>query len=91
MKLVTSRSLLGLISAFICLVALNSVVLGQTQFQRTYGGTGSEVGNSAQQTFDGHIIVGSTRSFGLSVSHLSHKNKFLWRHALDKEIRRRHL
>jgi hypothetical protein len=39
--------------------------LGDTLWTRTYGGTGSEVGNSVRQTGDGgYVICGGTGSFG---------------------------
>jgi len=37
----------------------------QLQFERTYGGSGEDVGNAVRQTSDdGYIIVGTTHSFG---------------------------
>ncbi len=43
--------------------------LGDTLWTRTYGGEGSDVGNSVQQTGDGgYIVAGSTTSFGAGES-----------------------
>ncbi len=45
------------------IIKLNSN--GNIQWQKTYGGSSYDLGNSIQQTNDdGYIVVGSTRSFG---------------------------
>ncbi|MEP7168962.1 MAG: T9SS type A sorting domain-containing protein [Bacteroidota bacterium] len=48
---------------FILLIAFNTNA--EITFQKTFGGTGNEYGNSVQQTFDGgYIIAGYTDYFG---------------------------
>ena len=54
------------------LVAISSIsifcVHAQITFQRTYGGSAAENGNSVRQTSDGgYIVIGTTTSFGSGV------------------------
>ena len=55
-----------LTSLFITLSVLK--IFSQPVFQKTFGGTGNDEATSIAQTNDsGYVVVGNTRSFGLSV------------------------
>jgi len=60
-KKVYAPDLIILLSA----VCLTSIASAQTSWWRTYGGAGTDYGNSVQQTSDGgYMIAGATWSFG---------------------------
>jgi len=53
------------LSAVLCILLLVTFAHAQQTWQRTYGGTGDDQGNSVQQTSDGgYIVTGTTYSFG---------------------------
>src|SRR5437773_1481396 len=71
--------------------------LGQTAFQRTYGGYALDAGASVRQTSDGgYISAGATGSFCVESdlliqcggSRVPHQDKFLGGYTLDADLRR---
>ena len=59
-----TKNLLITLLMMICFIQMTSAQ--QLTFQKNYGGTANEVGNSVQQTTDGgYIIAGTTESYGV--------------------------
>ena len=53
------------LSLLICTTTLAYATAGDVEWQNNYGGNGSDIGNSVQQTADGgYIVAGTTTSFG---------------------------
>lgn len=59
------RGLLTFFSVLFCLLFFHSVSEAQITWEKTYGGSRTDVAEAVQQTTDGgYIVAGATNSFG---------------------------